>query len=116
MTPLAAGSSAVPLEEEGNTDTYRSLLGKRVRAIRKAQHRSQAEVALAAGFSRKTVIGIEAGSKNLQFETLLRLMRALRLHSLEQLMSGIPQWGSDQLADKLFGSSPEEQERPATSA
>ena len=77
---------------------------------------SQEALALAAGFSRKNVADIEAGRKNPQLHTLLRLIRGLGLQSLEQLLSGIAEWGSNELADMVFSPKREEKEEPPASA
>jgi transcriptional regulator with XRE-family HTH domain len=62
----------------------KSLLGKRIREIRKSQGISQEQLAERAGISAQYVSNIERGKENPTLDLLLRLAEALRV-SLGQM-------------------------------
>jgi transcriptional regulator with XRE-family HTH domain len=62
----------------------KSLLGKRIREIRKSQAISQEQLAERAGISAQYVSNIERGKENPTLDLLLRLAEALRV-SLGQM-------------------------------
>jgi transcriptional regulator with XRE-family HTH domain len=81
--------------------TFTSLLGSRVRRLREDRHWLQKDLATRARCSRKTVSNLECGRLNPTLETLLRVMGAFGLSSLEQLASGLDSWGSAELLEKI---------------
>ena len=57
----------------------KSLLGKRIREIRKSQGISQEQLSERAGISAQYVSNIERGKENPTLDLLLRLAEALRV-------------------------------------
>lgn len=82
---------------------YRRLLGIRVRDLRVRRGLSQQKLADAAGITRQYLIGIENGENNPTLQVLLGLQAGLELSSMEQLLTGIPEWGSAEMIRALFG-------------
>lgn len=74
--------------------------------MRIARGLTQDELAFRAGFSRKTLNELERGQVNPRLTTLLRVMGALDLGSIEQLASGMAQWGSLDLLEALGRTDP----------
>ncbi len=68
------------------------VVRSRIAQLRKRLNLSQAGLAQAIGVSRGTVNGWESGrtSVNIDLVTLLKLARALRLRSIEELFGDLP--------------------------
>jgi transcriptional regulator with XRE-family HTH domain len=69
--------------------TFSTQLGAGLRLAREARHLSQDDVARLAGVSRKQVSLLEAGHHLPTLRTLLRLLDALGVGSLEQVATGL---------------------------
>lgn len=63
----------------------RLALGDRIRVTRLSQNRTQESVFLAAGLSRSTYQGIEAGASDARIGTLRRIARVLGVHVTDLL-------------------------------
>lgn len=94
---------AAPVLSSGSSrDVYRRHLGERVRAVRRVQGMSQANLAEAAQLTRQYVGEIERGVVGPSLEAMLKIQTALGLSSIEQLLSGIPRWGSYEMGAQLL--------------
>ena len=62
----------------GNRD--RKKFGQRVRQLRLAQHLTQESLAELAGLHPSYVGGIERGERNIGFDNLIKIARALKEH------------------------------------
>jgi DNA-binding XRE family transcriptional regulator len=77
--------------------------GALVRALRERRGLSMRALARRAGVSPMTLSQLEANPRaNPTLETLLRLQQALELASVEQLLGGLEEMPSAQLAERAF--------------
>lgn len=60
--------------------TERSKFGERVRQLRLAKHWSQEDLAVRSGLHSTYIGGIERGERNLGFDNIIKLARALDEH------------------------------------
>lgn len=63
---------------EGKAALGRSVIGERIRELRRASHLTQEELASLAGVGRVTLVRIEKGEQSPRHETLLALAKAMR--------------------------------------
>lgn len=66
----------------------RKQLGARIRALREAQELSQEDLAEAAHLHRTYIGGVERGERNVSFDNIIRIARALDV-KLENFLKGI---------------------------
>ncbi|OGP87448.1 MAG: hypothetical protein A2156_13420 [Deltaproteobacteria bacterium RBG_16_48_10] len=66
------------------------LLGARIRQMRQVRGLSQEQLALEAGLDRSYVGGVERGERNITFNSLCRIARALKT-DVATLSSGLPE-------------------------
>jgi DNA-binding XRE family transcriptional regulator len=75
----------------GPGDQLRIHLGERLRAVRQESRLTQEKAAAAAGLTRNAIADLEKTRfPNPKLSTLLRLMRAYELRSLEELLGPVP--------------------------
>jgi transcriptional regulator with XRE-family HTH domain len=85
------------------TVSYDVHTGALFRSLRERRGLSMRALARRAGVSPMTLSQLEANPRaNPTLETLLRLQQALELASVEQLLGGLEQMPSIQLAEKAF--------------
>ena len=73
----------------GSDVTFSSLLGRHLRLARKARRLTQQAVAEKVGLSRKQLSSFERGRNSPKLSTLLGILDALGVGSLQQLASGL---------------------------
>jgi ribosome-binding protein aMBF1 (putative translation factor) len=73
----------------------RAELAFRIGTLRQARAMNWRQLAKKAEIHTKQVQGIESGQRDPSFSTLLKLARALELHSLDELVVELPLTASD---------------------
>ena len=103
--------SLAPLADDANSAVH---VGKRLRQIRQARGYTQEQAAAAAGLTRNTLIALERTRfPDPHLSTLLALMHAYQLGTVEQLLGPLPSarvanaWTADSPADTRRASPPQ---------
>ncbi len=87
--PPQPGPTLVSLQAEGITRD-RAILAVRLAKLRLERDWNWTELANAAGVSWKQVEEVETGHRDPQFSTVVKLAKALEVHSLDEMLGELP--------------------------